>query len=87
MKQVGFYIAILIMVLVLTGCISTEGRKYKNMQEQFNSTAIYVIEHDLPRLIEYMDKDQSLSTRDKQPIKRRYEELSSLANQLKVKDE
>lgn len=68
--------------LACTSCVST-GRSHKEIQEEFNQDATYFIQNDGALLINYLDKDTSVTVRDKQVTKRRYKNLLDLIEQMK----
>lgn len=85
-------IALLLSTLLTTGCETTKNnggevkRSQAEIQEDFNQSATYFIQNDGPKLIEYMEKDQTLSLRDKQPTKRRLRNLNSIIQEMKVEE-
>ena len=85
-------IALLLSTLLITSCETTKNdngevkRSQEEIQEDFNVSATYFIENDGPKLIEYMDKDQTLTTRDKQPTKRRLRNLNSIIQEMKTEE-
>lgn len=87
MKKLIFY-SIILMSFICTSCITGNSTKTfnKETQEEFNQNAIYFIKTDGPKLIQYLDNDTSLSIRDKQPTKRRYNNLIDLINQMENKE-
>ena len=53
--------------LVCTGCVSTNTNKrpYKEVREEFIQDSTYFIQTDGALLIDYLEKDTSLTIRDK----------------------
>lgn len=89
MKRItlAIIIALLLTVFLTTSCETTnengeKKRSQEEIQEDFNSSAIYFIKNDGPKLIEYMEKDQTLTARDKQPTKRRIRNLNSIIQEM-----
>ena len=54
----------------------------KEVQEDFNQSATYFIQTDGPKLIEYLDKDTSLTLREKEATKRRYKNLLDIIAEM-----
>ena len=63
---------------VCTSCASIP----KEVQEDFNQSATYFIQTDGPKLIEYLDKDTSLTLREKEATKRRYKNLIDIIAEM-----
>ncbi len=90
MKQIIFCAAILIM-FICTSCKTTDGngevkRSQAEIQQDFNISAIYFIQNDGPKLIEYMEKDPTITIRDAQPTKRRLKNLNSIIQEMKTEE-
>lgn len=64
--------------LVCSSCASIP----KEVQEDFNQSATYFIQTDGPKLIEYLDKDTSLTLREKEATKRRYRNLMDIIAEM-----
>lgn len=78
-----FIIALLLTTFLTTSCVTTNTKRDpKIVQEEFNQDAIYFIQTDGALLIDYLDKDQNLTIRDKQVTKRRYRNLINLIEQM-----
>lgn len=80
-----FITAFLLTAILTTGCAtgSDSINFTKETQEEFNQDAIYFIETDGAKLMKYLDNDTTISQRDKQPSRRRYNNLIIIINQNK----
>lgn len=59
-------ILVSMLCLVCTSCATTGNKKIDSeVQEDFNQSAIYFIKTDAPKLVEYMDKDKSITNRER----------------------
>lgn len=81
-KIIIVIIAIIISCMLFSCVTGNNGRSESEIQNEFNQEAIYFIQNNGLKLIEYMDKDTKLSARDKQPTKRRIRNLNSLIEQM-----
>lgn len=76
-------------MFVCTSCKTTDGsgevkRSQAEIQQDFNISATYFIQNDGPKLIEYMEKDPTITIRDVQPTKRRLKNLNSIIQEMKT---
>lgn len=85
MKRITFIVIItlLLSTFLITSCATT-GRSHREIQEDFNESAIYFIKTDGETLVKYLNDDTSLTLREKQATKRRYKNLLDIIAEMEA---